>query len=209
MTSNEKRALLEIARRALVRAVEGAPELDNVPDNFPPDNSLEDAPSGFQARAPGVAAKSSGAFVTLRTRGRLRGCIGQTQSDLALPDIVAHCTRAAALEDPRFSPMRADELGATDIEISVLSEPKDIAPESIRVGEHGLIVSQGRLRGVLLPHVATEFNWPAMRFLEETCVKAGLNRDAWRNPETRIQGFTAEVFGEKELASVGERSVRK
>jgi AmmeMemoRadiSam system protein A len=184
LTNGDKQALLAIARRELVHAVESGAK---------PGNSLETAPAG----GPDWHA---GAFVTLRTRGRLRGCIGQmSNSEWPVGGVVAYCARAAAHDDPRFRPVRAEELAETEIEISVLSEEREIEPESIRVGEHGLSVTQGRRRGVLLPHVATEFGWPAMRFLEETCVKAGLDRNAWKNPETKIQAFTAEVFSEREF----------
>jgi AmmeMemoRadiSam system protein A len=183
LASSDKKTLLEIARRAVVCAVKGG--------GWPSEAVAEQPAERLLA--------SGGTFVTLRTRGRLRGCIGQISPDLPLTEVVAYCARAAALEDPRFAPMRAEDLAGMEIEISVLSPPEEISRDSIRAGEQGLIVSQGRRRGVLLPHVATEFGWPALRFLEETCVKAGLNRDAWRYPETKIQAFTAEVFSEKEF----------
>jgi uncharacterized protein len=189
MTNGDKQALLAIARRELVRAVESGPPSDDVADGLP-----EETPAESLVHAPDMKA---GAFVTLRTRGRLRGCIGQMGSESPVAEVVAYCARAAACRDPRFKPLRADELPATAIEISVLSPEQDIAPESIRVGEHGLIVSQGSRRGVLLPHVATEFGWQAPRFLEETCVKAGLDRNAWKDQNTKIQAFTAEVFSER------------
>jgi AmmeMemoRadiSam system protein A len=185
LVSSDKKTLLEIARRAVVCAVKG-------------DGSASGSGAATERSAERRLAPA-GAFVTLRTRGRLRGCIGQISPDLPLTEVVGYCAKAAALEDPRFAPMRAEELTGMEIEISVLSPPEEISPDSIRAGEHGLIVSQGGRRGVLLPHVATEFGWPALRFLEETCVKAGLSRDAWRDPGTKIQAFTAEVFSEKEF----------
>ena len=175
--NREKQLLLELARRALILAVERRESLDSFP---------QDPESG----------KSFGAFVTLRKRGRLRGCIGQIGSDGSLMDVVAHCAKAAALEDPRFEPIRVEELREIEIELSVLSPLEEIAPDRIEVGRHGLMVSVGPRRGVLLPQVAIECHWAAGRFLEETCAKAGLERDAWREPETKIHGFTAEVFGE-------------
>jgi hypothetical protein len=116
-----------------------------------------------------------------------------------LTQVVAHCARAAALEDPRFDPVSPDELDGIEIEISVLSPLKTIAPAEIEAGKHGLMVSHAGQRGVLLPQVATELDWGAERFLEETCVKAGLGRDAWKDPATRICAFTAEVFSESDL----------
>jgi uncharacterized protein len=197
LASSEKKTLLEIARNAVVCAVEGA-------------GARREVTAGAHAEKLAGSAAGAGAFVTLRTRGRLRGCIGQISPNLPLTEVIAYCARAAALEDPRFAPVRVDELGDVEIEISVLSAPEEIAPDSIRVGEHGLIITQGLLRGVLLPHVATEFRWPAQRFLEETCVKAGLDRDAWKHPETEIQAFTAEVFDEKEMrAASASESARR
>ncbi len=178
--NREKQLLLELARRALTLAVQRRESLDSDP---------QDPELG----------KSFGAFVTLRKRGRLRGCIGQIGSDGSLLEVVAHCAKAAALEDPRFEPVRVDELPEIEIELSVLSPLEEIAPDQIEVGKHGLMVSAGPRRGVLLPQVAIECHWAAGRFLEETCAKAGLKRDAWREPETKIHGFTAEVFDEADF----------
>jgi uncharacterized protein len=178
--NREKQLLLDLARRALIAAVEGRKSLDN----FPQDPQL---------------GESFGAFVTLHKRGRLRGCIGQIGAERSLIEVVAHCAKSAALEDPRFEPVHFEELREIEIEVSVLSPLEEIAPGRIEVGKHGLMVSQGHRRGVLLPQVAIECHWAAGRFLEETCVKAGLERDAWRELETKIQGFTAEVFGEADF----------
>lgn len=172
-----KKILLDVARRAVVRAVESR-EL------------LEDLPQNEELQQP------AGAFVTLHRLGRLRGCVGQLASNEALISVVAYCAMAAALEDPRFAPMTLDELGAFEIEISVLSPLVEIRHDEIEAGKHGLMVSRGGRRGVLLPQVAPEHGWEAIRFLEETCEKAGLERDAWKQPETRIQAFTAEIFNE-------------
>jgi uncharacterized protein len=180
LADSEKKLLLKVAREAVVAAVAGGEFSEKLPDS-----------EGLRSPA--------GAFVTLRRGTRLRGCIGQLTGQEALVDVVAYCARAAALEDPRFRPVRADELPDLDIEISVLSPLEDITPDKIVAGKHGLMVSRGWDRGVLLPQVATEFNWSAERFLEETCVKAGLAPDDWKDPETRIQAFTAEVFGESEV----------
>ena len=113
--------------------------------------------------------------------------------------VVAYCAMAAALDDPRFAPLGAAELDGVAIEISVLSPLVEIALDRIETGKHGLLVTRGSQRGVLLPQVAEEFGWNAERFLEETCVKAGLERDAWKQPGTRLQAFTAEVFSEPEF----------
>jgi len=172
-----KRNLLDVARRAVIRACESREMLEDLPS----DEALN---------------QRAGAFVTLHRFGRLRGCVGQLASNDALVGVVAYCAMAAALDDPRFSPLTAPELEGIAIEISVLSPLAEISPKEIEPGRHGLLISQGGRRGVLLPQVAEEFGWSATRFLEETCVKAGLERDAWTQPGTRVQGFTAEIFSE-------------
>jgi AmmeMemoRadiSam system protein A len=180
LADREKQLLLELARRALVAGVEKCEPIQDFPD----DKIL---------RQPG------GAFVTLHRRGRLRGCVGQLPSKDPLVEVVAHCARAAALEDPRFKPVPAEELAEIAIELSILSPLDAVTLEKIEAGKHGLVVSRGWRRGVLLPQVATQFRWQAERFLEETCLKAGLEREAWKDPHTRIQAFTAEVFAEPAL----------
>jgi AmmeMemoRadiSam system protein A len=178
--NREKQLLLELARRAVTVAAERREFLEALPE----ETNLE---------------QSGGAFVTLHHRGRLRGCIGQVTSTGSLIQIVAYSAKAAALEDPRFPPVRPDELAELEIELSVLSLLAEIAPERIEAGKHGLIVSRGVQRGVLLPQVASQYRWTAERFLAETCVKAGFERDAWKDLGTRIYAFTAEVFSESDF----------
>ncbi len=101
----------------------------------------------------------------------------------------------AGVKDNRFSPVTVQEVSQLNFEISVLSPLEDIAAKDVEVGRHGLVISQGGLRGLLLPQVPVEWNWNRERFLEETCRKAGLSPKAWREG-TRIQGFTAQVFHE-------------
>jgi len=177
LAEREKQLLLQIARSALTLGVAGKPPLQE----FPSDEVLQ---------------LGAGAFVTLHRRGRLRGCVGQLPGRDALVAVVAHCARAAALDDSRFEPVGLAEVSEIEIEVSVLSALEDVTLGAIEAGKHGLVVSQGRQRGVLLPQVASQFNWGVQRFLEETCVKAGLERDAWKDPATRMQAFTAEVFSE-------------
>lgn len=143
--------------------------------------------------------RPGGAFVTLRIRNRLRGCIGQLPSSEPLIRVVAYCAKAAALEDSRFPPVRPEELHEIEIEISILSPLMDATPDQIEQGKHGISVTRGLNRGLLLPQVAAHFHWDVRKLLEETCVKAELDRDAWKDPATRIQVFTAEVFGEADL----------
>jgi hypothetical protein len=119
-----------------------------------------------------------------------------------LAEVVAHCSKSAALEDPRFEAVSVAELPGIEIELSVLSVPVDVNLEQIEPGKHGLIVSCGWKRGVLLPQVAGQFHWSAQQFLEETCAKADLARDAWKDPATRVQAFTAEVFSEADFPAI-------
>ena len=153
LTLAEKKLLLEIARRALELGVTSRESLADLPQ----DERLN---------------RRGGAFVTLHLRARLRGCIGQLPSREPLIQVVAYCAKAAALEDPRFEPVPAPELPEIDIELSILSPLQDATPEQIEAGKHGISVSRGLQRGVLLPQVASQFRWDARKFLEETCVKA-------------------------------------
>jgi AmmeMemoRadiSam system protein A len=148
----------------------------------------------------GIFREKRGAFVTLHHRGKLRGCIGYIVGTREIPETITDMAIAAAFRDPRFPPLTSREFGDIDIEISVLTpitEVKDVA--EIEVGRDGLIVSSGRNQGLLLPQVATEYQWNRDQFLEHTCYKAGLPGDAWKKKETRIEKFSAQVFGEKEL----------
>jgi len=151
-----------------------------------------------EALADGTFPRSGGAFVTLHRRGRLRGCVGQFAMDLPLAQIVAYCATAAACDDPRFRAVEPREFDEIEIEISVVSDAIKLQPDRIEIGRHGLIVTNGVRRGVLLPHVAVRYKWTTTRFLQETCAKAGLDRNAWALPNTRIEAFTAEVFSESE-----------
>jgi len=176
LTAADERSLLELARQAL----EEAARLGRLAELEAPE---------------GILRENCGAFVTLHQSRRLRGCMGYVEAVKPLYQTVRECALAAALHDPRFDPVRADELPHLRLEISVLSHFEEISPDQIEVGRHGLIVSLGFRRGLLLPQVAVEWKWDRMRFLEEVCVKAGLGRDAWRS-EAKIQAFTARVFAE-------------
>jgi len=181
LTDAEKDRLLELARTALEEAV----RCGRVPEVAEPAEAL---------RTP------CGAFVTLTRRGRLRGCIGHIEAFKPLYVTVRECARAAALEDPRFDPVRPAELSSLHIEISILSPLVDIAPQEVEVGRHGLLISRGGRRGLLLPQVAVEWNWDRRQFLEETCLKAGLPADAWQHG-ARIQAFTAQILQEPHTAA--------
>ena len=154
-----------------------------------------------------VAAKSDdpelnahcGCFVTLKNQGQLRGCLGQFTSDKPLIELIAEMAAASATRDIRFSaePVTAGELEQLDIEISVLSELKRTDdPLSLRLGIDGIYISRGPASGCFLPQVATETGWSKEQFLSYCCAhKAGLEPDAWKDPETEVYLFTADVFG--------------
>jgi AmmeMemoRadiSam system protein A len=162
------------------------------------ESALGNRPFEILPAIPGLS-EPRGAFVTLMRYGRLRGCIGQVEPVDPLPRVVTQCAVSAATRDPRFPPVVAEEISHLEIELSVLSRPHPVRYEEIQIGRHGLIATQSYRSGLLLPQVAEEQNWPVERFLEETCLKAGLDPYAWKQPETRIEAFTAEVFGERDF----------
>ena len=138
-----------------------------------------------------------GAFVSLHRKGQLRGCIGTFSAENPLEKTVREMAVAAAFQDPRFAPVSESEIAEIDLEISALSPMREIEDiEKIEVGRHGLYVVDGPYSGVLLPQVAEEHVWDRYTFLEQTCLKAGLDRDRWRSGEIKIFVFSAEVFGE-------------
>ncbi len=149
-----------------------------------------------QAASP-LLTQPRGVFVTLNRHGRLRGCIGYLDAVNPLLAAVQEMAVAAAFRDPRFPPLREDELADLEVEISILSPMQQIKnTEDIQVGHHGLYLVQGSHRGLLLPQVATEYGWDRLTFLKQTCVKAGLPPDAWENPSTRIFVFSADILHE-------------
>jgi AmmeMemoRadiSam system protein A len=176
LTEADQQRLLRLARQALEEGVRGHRLTE-----------VEELPAVFR--------EPCGAFVSLHKGSRLRGCIGYVEALKPLFAAVRECAVGAALRDPRFDPVTPEELAALRLEISVLSPLVDIAPEQIEVGRHGLLISRRAQRGLLLPQVAVEWKWNRERFLEETCLKAGLPPDAWRHG-ARIQAFTAQVFEE-------------
>ncbi len=138
-------------------------------------------------------------FVTLKKHNALRGCIGRIVADLPLYKAVSLMAIEAAFRDPRFTPLTKDEFSDIEIEISILSPFKRITDiKEVEVGKHGLFIKKGFFSGLLLPQVATEYNWDRATFLTHTCLKAGLSPDCWKEEDTEIYTFTAEVFSEKE-----------
>jgi AmmeMemoRadiSam system protein A len=176
LTTEERQELLMIARRAVEARVRG---------------ERESGPGHVQ-----VDRQRPGAFVTILVRGSLRGCLGRMMTDRPLPALIAHLGGEVADSDPRFDPVRPDELAHLSLEISVLTDEREVASiYEIEVGRHGLTVEQFGRRGVLLPQVPGEHGWDREAFVEHTCLKAGLPADAWRRG-ARLFVFEAEVFGE-------------
>jgi hypothetical protein len=176
LTDDEKDRLRSVVSETLETVVNGG----SVPDFRPGEGNLN---------------KEWGAFVTLNKNGRLRGCIGHIVGTQPLIQTVADMTRAAALQDYRFPPVKPEELGDIEFEISVLTPIREVEDISaIQVGRDGLIISRGANRGLLLPQVATEYGWDRETFLAHTCQKAGLPMDAWKQEGTKIEMFSADVF---------------
>lgn len=171
----ERQQLLSLAHAAIAAALE-ARDLDTT------------APSDH-------LGERRGAFTTLHLEGHLRGCVGYVFPAYSLYRTVAETAQAAAFRDARFPPLTAEEAPRLQIEISVLSPLAPIAPEEIEIGRHGLVITYGSRRGLLLPQVPAEHGWDRETFLEQVCLKAALPPDAWRHGAL-IEAFTAEVFSE-------------
>ncbi len=161
-------------------------------------DAIEDILFHRRKETPGITEslkKKMGAFVTLKRRDDLRGCIGYIKGVLPLHETVREMAVQAAFHDPRFEPLKKDEWDDIEIEISVLSPLKRIKDvEEIEVGVHGILIEKGFCSGLLLPQVATENDWDRATFVEHTCYKAGLPKDAWKSKDTSIFIFSAEVF---------------
>ena len=183
LTDDEKKALLQIARDQIAGFARTG--------RRPP----------LPAALPAALRQRHGAFVTIHKLGQLRGCIGTFVGEGELAATVQNMAYAAGWEDPRFDQLTEKELADTDLEISVLSPLREITDvKEIQVGRHGIYITRGFYRGVLLPQVAAEQGWDRDTFLSHTCLKAGLQADAWKKEKLKIEIFSAEVFGEKDLA---------
>jgi AmmeMemoRadiSam system protein A len=136
-----------------------------------------------------------GVFTTIYRNGELRGCVGYVLPVSPLYQAVIETARAAASQDTRFVPVTADEVKDLRVALSVLSPLRPILAEEVEIGRHGLVVSMGGRRGLLLPQVPVEHGWDRVVFLEQTCRKAGLFPDAWK-AGAMLESFTAEVFGD-------------
>jgi AmmeMemoRadiSam system protein A len=173
----EAAVLLRVARDGLEAAVRGRP------------------PTPIDGERTGKLREPGACFVTLHERGQLRGCIGALEPFGTLAEVTRAMAEGAALRDPRFRPVEPSELDAIDLSVSVLTPARPLRDASEwQLGRDGLIVSRGMRRGVLLPQVASDHGWDFETFLGQTCVKAGLPPDAWRDPDTRVEVFSAEVY---------------
>lgn len=182
LSKEEQKRLLEIARESLETYIK------------------EGKVKKFEETSP-LLNKHLGAFVTLKKHGQLRGCIGVFEPDIPLYQVVAETVISSATKDIRFTPVTKEELDDLEYEISVLSPLKRVDSwGKIEIGKHGVQIKKGLRSGVFLPQVATENNWDLDTFMSILCQqKAGLTSDCWKNPETDIYVFTAQVFGEKDI----------
>lgn len=181
LSVDEQAILLKIAREAIGMTVRGEPLY-------------------IEPREEKTLNSRSGCFVTIKQNHKLRGCIGNFQSEKPLFKEVAAMAIASATKDPRFYPMSVDELQQFSLEISVLSPLKKIeAIDEILVGRDGIYLEMNYYRGVLLPQVAIENGWNRETFLRQTCIKAGLPTNAWQDKDAEIYIFSAQVFSDETL----------
>ena len=180
LNEDEKKTALIIARKTIEACVKGE-KVPTVNSPLP------------------VFKEKRGAFVTIHKKGMLRGCIGYVEALKPLGETIAEMAIAASTQDPRFPQVNEKELKEIDIEISVLTPlRKIINTDEIEVGKHGILIKKGFHSGLLLPQVAREYGWNRETFLEHTCTKAGLPKNAWKE-DVNIYVFSAQVFGEKKL----------
>ena len=148
----------------------------------------------FKIESP-TLKENRGAFVTIHKKGQLRGCIGYIEGHGPLHKTIEEMAEAAAFRDPRFTPVKEKELSELELEISVLTPLKRITDvNEINVGKHGIYIKKGWYSGLLLPQVATEYGWDRLTFLDHTCQKAGLPNNAWKEKDTEIYIFSADIF---------------
>jgi AmmeMemoRadiSam system protein A len=180
-SSEQRHLLLGIARAAIASGLTR--------------NPIPDSPAACASPFPALT-EPRGVFTTIYLADQLRGCVGYALPVRPLFRAVAETARAAAFEDSRFSPVTPEEASGLQISLSVLSPLFPIAADRVEVGRHGLLISVGAHRGLLLPQVPVEHGWDRETFLAQTCLKAGLPPDAWRN-SAAIEAFTADVFGDE------------
>jgi AmmeMemoRadiSam system protein A len=199
LSHEQRRTLLGIAHQSILGYLEGQP----LPD-APPSLAGLSEPRGvfttlyLTGDLAGGLGPEAHRELHREARRELRGCVGYVTAIAPLYRAVAETARAAAFEDSRFLPVTKEEAPQLEISLSVLSRLFPIHPEAVEVGRHGLLISDGARRGLLLPQVPVEYGWDRETFLGQTCRKAGLALDAWRKTAT-IEAFTAEVFGDGDV----------
>jgi uncharacterized protein len=176
LSSHDRRRLLDLAWKS-VRAAASGDSLPEIPEDQ-------------------VFQRQGGAFVTLKKRGVLRGCIGHFTGTGGLGRTIVDMAASAAVRDPRFPPVRPAEVEELSIDISVLTPMEPALPENVIPGRHGLYVRSGFRSGTLLPQVAEEEGWDRETFLAHTCLKAGLPPDSWKRKDVQLFTYEAEVFSE-------------
>jgi AmmeMemoRadiSam system protein A len=177
-TNAERRQLLALAHESILSV------LEHREISLTPSRGAFDAPRG--------------AFTTIYLHNQLRGCIGYPLPTAPLHRAIVETARGAAFEDTRFPPVNLAEAHELEVSLSILSPLKAVSPEEVRIGIHGLLLSQYGYRGLLLPQVPLEHGWDRVTFLEQTCRKAGLPGDAWRSGAT-VEVFTTEIFGDQDI----------
>ncbi|MFA7562850.1 MAG: TIGR00296 family protein [Methanoculleus sp.] len=183
LTPEEGRTAVRLARSAVEKAVDGE---RMVPPDLPP-----------------IFLEERGVFVTIKRQGDLRGCIGLPYPVKPLGDAIVEAAASAALEDPRFPPVSHRELADIDLEVTVLTLPRNLdcppqeRPDCVEVGRHGLIVSGLGRGGLLLPQVPAEYGWTSTEFLDQTCGKAGLPPGCWKRGDVAVLTFEGQIFEEK------------
>ncbi|MHC1630951.1 MAG: TIGR00296 family protein [Methanotrichaceae archaeon] len=197
LTIDEGKRAVKLARKGLTAYIERRERIK--PDDMSP---------SFREK--------NGVFVTLHKNGELRGCIGYPQPIMELGKAILDSAISAGTNDPRFPPMKFEELEKVLIEVTVLTPPqsydvtKKELPEAVKIGKHGLIVNKGMWSGLLLPQVATEWDFDSTEFLCQTCLKAGLPPDAWIYEDTEVLFFEGQVFLETEpMGDVVEKELAK
>lgn len=185
ITQEEGEFLVKLARKSI--------------ESYIRDKKLIDIPLD----TPDTLKEERGAFVTLNSKGQLRGCIGYTEPVKPLVNVILEVALSAAIQDPRFPPVTPDELDDIEVEVSVLTRPELIEvdnpgeyPDKIEVSTDGLVVEKNFIKGLLLPQVPVEWQWDVEEFLSNTCMKAGLTPDCWLDPETKIYKFQSQIFTE-------------
>jgi len=173
LSGSALQALLDLAQATVRASVRGEP-LPRLPDHQ-------------------ELAVPRGVFVSLHRQGALRGCLGHLEADLGVGEVTRRMAIAAARDDPRFPPVSPDELDELDVEVSVLTPSHPVRADDVVPGRDGLVVHRGTRLGVLLPQVAVEQRWDRLAFLRAVCQKAGLSAEAWRDPDTELFAFSAQI----------------